>query len=135
MGSRFSADRPAMRVVLNELHRRGLLFIDSRTTSHTVGAKVAEAVGMPWAERDVFLDNDEHPAAIRVQLQTLEHIARIRGQAIAIGHPYDSTMQVLRDWLPTAHAKGFEMVPVSRIVEDKLHQEHLMAVAAEDVRP
>ena len=135
MGSRFSADRPAMRVVLHELHRRGLLFIDSRTTSHTVGAKVAEAVGMPWAERDVFLDNDEHPAAIRVQLQTLEHIARIRGQAIAIGHPYDSTTQVLRDWLPTAHAKGFEMVPVSRIVEDKLHQEHLMAVAAEDVRP
>ncbi len=135
MGSRFSADRPAMRLVLNELHRRGLLFVDSRTTGRTVGAEVAEEVGVPWAERDVFLDNNEDPAAIRIQLQTLERLARVKGQVIAIGHPYDSTMQVLRDWLPTAHTRGFELVPVSRIVKDKLKQERLMAASAEQAQP
>ncbi len=122
MGSRFSADRPAMREVLAELHRRGLLFIDSRTTGHTVGGDVAQHLHMPYAERDVFLDNDEDPAAIRVQLQTLERIAQARGQAIAIGHPYDSTIAVLGDWLTHVQSQGFELVPVSRIVERNVRE-------------
>ena len=117
MGSRFSADRPAMREVLAELHRRGLLFIDSRTTAHTVGGDVAQQLHMPYAERDVFLDNNEDEAAIRAQLDTLERIAQARGQAVAIGHPYDSTIAVLHDWLASVQSHGFELVPVSRIVE------------------
>jgi uncharacterized protein len=129
MGSRFSADRPAMRTVLTELHRRGLLFIDSRTSGSSVGTDVARHLGMPYGERDVFLDNNEDPAAIRAQLDTLENIARARGQAVAIGHPYDSTIAALRDWLADVPNRGFELVPVSRIVERDV-RERAVAVAA-----
>ena len=37
------------------------------------------------------------------------------GRAIAIGHPYDETLEVLRRWLPDARKRGFEFVPISTI--------------------
>ena len=135
MGSRFSADRPAMATVLKELRRRGLLFVDSRTTSRTVGANEARELGVPYTERDVFLDNNEDPAAIRIQLKKLEHIARERGQAVAIGHPYDSTIAVLRTWLANVDKRGFDVVPVSRIVERQIRREHLVEAKTEIARP
>lgn len=122
MGSRFSADRPDMRTVLKELKRRGLLFLNSRTTAKTVGADVARNLDVPYAERDVFLDDNPDPVAIRKQLATLERVARDKGQAVAIGHPYDTTIAVLRQWLAKAPSQGFELVPISRIVERNVRQ-------------
>ena len=44
MGSRFTEDRAAMSVVMSELKARGLLFLDSRTTSRSVGADLGREV-------------------------------------------------------------------------------------------
>ena len=57
MGSRFTADRDGMTVVMAELKRRGLLFLDSRTTGATVGPALAREYEVPLAQRNVFLDN------------------------------------------------------------------------------
>ncbi len=120
MGSLFTADRPGMQVVLSELKRRGLLFLDSRTGPQTVGGEVSRSLQLPYAERDVFLDNDLTTASVTRQLAEVERIARARGQAIAIGHPRDGTIEALSKWLPEAKAKGFVLVPVSTIVRDNL---------------
>ena len=116
MGSLLTTDRPAMDEVMNELKARGLLFVDSRTTSKTVAATEAQRLGVPHAERDVFLDNEADLDAIRRQLSALERIARRRGAAIAIGHPHDLTIEALRGWLPTLEERGFVLVPVSTVV-------------------
>src|SRR5262249_31292895 len=55
MGSRFTASESGMAMVMEELKRRGLLFVDSRTTSSTVGDRLAERFDVPHADRDVFL--------------------------------------------------------------------------------
>src|SRR5690606_34427058 len=81
MGSRFTADRPAMELVLGEVKARGLLFLDSRTTDRSVGDRVADEMGVPRARRDVFLDNDRDPAAIRRQLALAEERALGNGAA------------------------------------------------------
>ena len=57
MGSRFTGERGAMNFVLQRLHSRGLLFLDSRTTHRSVGASVARSIDLPTAERDVFIDH------------------------------------------------------------------------------
>src|SRR5690606_31671632 len=88
MGSRLTADAAAMRVVMDEIARHGLAFVDSRTTSRTVAEAVALERGIPAAGRDVFLDNDRDEAAITRQLDLALRIARKAGTAIAIGHPY-----------------------------------------------
>jgi uncharacterized protein len=117
MGSRFTASEPAMAVVMEELRRRGLLFVDSRTIGESVGARMAQRYGVPHADRDVFLDNVEESGAVHEQLAKLEQVARERGMAIGIGHPHDGTIAALAHWLPQLQAKGFTLVPVSTIVE------------------
>lgn len=116
MGSRFTADRGAMAPVLAEVRRRGLLWLDSRTSPSTVPAALAGELKMPFAGRDVFLDNVETVSAVRAQLAKTEAVARQQGSAIAIGHPHDSTLEALSSWLPDARKRGFVLVPVSAVV-------------------
>ncbi len=71
MGCRFTADSEGMRLVLSELRRRGLIFVDSVTTSDSKGYSTAAALGMPYAVRDVFLDNTIDTDAIRKQLSLI----------------------------------------------------------------
>jgi uncharacterized protein len=116
MGSRFTQSRDGMRLVLQEVKARGLLFIDSRTIADSVGGKLAAELGVPHADRDVFLDNEQEAAAVEQQLARTEEVARRRGYAIAIGHPHDATIAALTRWLPTLERRGFVLVPVSAIV-------------------
>ncbi|MFO0997196.1 MAG: divergent polysaccharide deacetylase family protein [Alphaproteobacteria bacterium] len=122
MGSRLTQDPRAMRIVLEDLRERGLLFLDSRTTAETVGAKLGRELGLPVVERDVFLDNDERADRVREKLKETERVAEKKGHAIAIGHPHDGTIEALGAWLPDAQARGFVLVPVSAIaLEEERH--------------
>ncbi|MGH6945865.1 MAG: divergent polysaccharide deacetylase family protein, partial [Kiloniellales bacterium] len=121
MGSRFTADGEAMGRVIAALRARGLLFLDSRTAPDSKGATLAERAGVPFAERDIFIDNQyEDRASIRHQLEAAERIARSRGFAVAIGHPHATTLEVLERWLPEAQKRGIQLVPISAIVRLRL---------------
>lgn len=135
MGSRFTAWEPGMAMVMEELKRRGLLFVDSRTIGDSLGASMAERYAVPHADRDVFLDNDEDGAAVAERLTELEAVAHRRGMAIGIGHPHDGTLAALAEWLPTLAEKGFVLVPVSTIVERRMEHEAHSAAAAAAVPP
>ena len=116
MGSKFTADPAGMEVVMGELKRRGLLFLDSRTTAKTVGADLARRHGVPFAERNIFLDNVNDVAAVNARLAEVERLARRQGLAIAIGHPRDGTLGALPGWLATVQSRGFVLVPLSAVV-------------------
>ena len=121
MGSRFTASPRGMAAVMAALKGRGLLFLDSLTAPSSVGAAMARRAGVPYAERDVFLDNAWNDrAAIADQLARLEAVALRRGSAVGIGHPHRATLDVLARWLPQARARGFAIVPVSAVVRQRL---------------
>lgn len=122
MGSRFTADRRLLGPVAEELGARGLIFVDSRTTAASQVPQAAEEFGIPTAVRDVFLDNDPSPEAVRAQFEELERVARRRRQAIAIGHPNDATLAALASWLPLAAERGIQVVPVTTIVRRGLER-------------
>lgn len=119
MGSQFTGNVRGMSVVIGELKKRGLLFLDSRTSNDTVGPEIARRYGLPFAVRDVFIDNENDVAHVRARLAELERGARQRGYAIGIGHPRDATVEALRSWLPSLPRKGFVLVPVSSIVRQR----------------
>lgn len=116
MGSRFTVWSKGMGLVLAELKARDLLFLDSLTAGGSVGYRLSRKIGLAYAVRDVFLDNDVAEGAIRNQLFELESVARRRGYAIGIGHPYDATTDVLAKWLPEARKNGFAIVPLTAVV-------------------
>ncbi len=116
MGSRATTDRQLMGWVMEELARRRLYFIDSRTTADSVAFEVAHAAGVPAAERDVFLDVVAEPEAIRRALQRAASEARTTGRAVAIGHVHRVTVETLAVELPRLVAEGVRLVPPSRLV-------------------
>jgi uncharacterized protein len=117
MGSGLSADEPSMTTILGVLSSRGLFFLDSRTSAQSVAYRVATRLGLPAAERQVFLDPDLSPEAIRAQFHRLLGLARTRGAAVAIGHPFPETLAILEEEIPKARALGYEFVPVSYLLD------------------
>ena len=116
MGSGFSSDAGLMRVVLQVIAEKELYFLDSRTSALTQGFAVARELGLPAAERQVFLDRERQRAAIAAQLEELLLRASERGSAVGIGHPYAETLEVLEEWIPGAVARGFRFVTVGELV-------------------
>ena len=116
MGSRMTAESDQMYQIFSVLKKRGLFFIDSRSTSHTVGRPSARLFKIPFAERDVFIDHKPNAEFIRRQLKTLVRIARKRGEAVGIAHPSKTTLRILREELPGLQ-KQVELVPVSQLVK------------------
>jgi polysaccharide deacetylase 2 family uncharacterized protein YibQ len=118
MGSGFTTSVPGMAQVMMELKARGLLYLDSLTSPGTVGAALAERLGVPYAKRDIFIDDPLNRAAIRRQLVRLERLATRTGRAVGIAHPHDVTLEELARWLPEVQARGFRLVPISAVVRE-----------------
>ena len=97
MGSRLTEDEAAMAVVLQTLKEHAHFFIDSYTSPVSKGLATAERLGVPASRRDVFLDNVQEPRRICLRLEELAAVAKKRGWAIGIGHPYPATLQALNE--------------------------------------
>ncbi|MGB0630399.1 MAG: divergent polysaccharide deacetylase family protein [Alphaproteobacteria bacterium] len=117
MGSRFTRDPDRMKIVLSELRRRGLFFLDSRTSNRSVGGETAREARVAYAVRDVFIDHDPEPENIRARLSETERLARRKGSAIAIAHPRPATMKLLEPWVRQLADKGFKLVPVTKLLK------------------
>lgn len=117
MGSLLTRHPGHMQWLMSELKRRGnLFFIDSRTTARTVALRLAQENQVPALGRDVFLDNDPSPDAIKREFQRLIKLARQQGHAIAIGHPHPSTLNLLERELPTLETLGVQLIPISALI-------------------
>lgn len=115
-GSRFTTEQAPMRALLAPIKERGLFFVDSRTTAGSVAYAEARRMGVPAAERDVFLDADEDRGRIRGRLLELFQKAKKNGRAVGICHPFPETLEVLKTSFRLFESYGLEVVPVSRLV-------------------
>ena len=116
MGSGLTAQAAPMARLMDQLQHRHLFFVDSRTNAATLAERSARRAGLPAGRRDVFLDNRRDAAHINEQFNQLLRLARRRGHAIAIGHPYPETLAYLQQVLPLMEQAGVEVVPVSELL-------------------
>lgn len=117
MGSKFTRDRARMDIVMSELKKRGLYFLDSRTSGRSIGAAAAADAGIAYAARDVFLDHEPEAEKILARIAETERIALGAGQAIAIGHPRNATMKAITPWLAGLKARGFDLVRLDTLLK------------------
>ena len=116
MGSALTEDAGAMVRVMVRLKHDGRLFLDSLTSPKSVGVRAAKATGVPYIARDIFLDNVREEGLILEQLDKAERIAEHRGYAVAIGHPYDVTLETLAKWEKSKDRERVTLVPISQLV-------------------
>jgi len=118
MGSRFMEDETGLAVVMQELSRRGLFFVDSRTTPRSRAQPAAAKAGVRFASRAVFID---HTPGYAAALANLTHPPRRGGKEgnplLMIGHPHPETIRALRDVQPLWQEEGVRMIPVSACLD------------------
>jgi len=113
MGSLLTRSRPAMDKLMQQLSSRRLWFVDSLTHDASVAAERARAYGIPVLKRDVFLDHEPGETVVERQLNELENLARRRGFALAIGHPYPATLSAIEKWLAGINTRGLHLISPS----------------------
>ncbi len=116
MGSKATSDERTMSAVLKVIKKKGLFFIDSRTSIDSVAYRLASGMKMSAGERDVFLDNKRTPEDIDIQAGELLDRAEKRGWAIGIGHPYPETAEALKRLAEEARRRGIRWGTVEEVL-------------------
>jgi len=117
MGSLLTENQDVMNIILEDLHKRGLFFIDSRTSPRSVAYETARRIGVRSGRRDVFLDNKADIGYIKGQVDKVIRIAKQNGEATAIGHPRAGTVAAIREKIADFEREGIELVPVSEVLD------------------
>ena len=132
MGSRFMEDEARLTVVMEELEKRGLYFVDSRTSSDSRGREAANRTGVRFAARGLFID---HVPGYAAALENLTGPSRLAGEkgkpVLMIGHPHPETVRALRDALPRWQAEGVRLVALPTFLGTSA-EENRNAFAASD---
>jgi len=116
-GSEATADPALMEELMPVLQKWNLFYVDSRTTAATVAYDTAQRLGVRSAFRNVpFLDDVREVSAVRKQIDLALRGAKEKGEAVAIGHPHQATLEALSEVLPQAEARGVHLVYASDLV-------------------
>ena len=120
LGSALTQEPQAMLWLMRAVKHHKLFFVDSRTTHKTVASDIALQENIRTASRDVFLDNDKSLYSIDKEFRRLLALAKERKTAIAIGHPYPSTLRYLELATPMLKRKGVRLISVSEMLNIRL---------------
>lgn len=116
-GSKLTTSEEPVRIIFKELKNKGLFFIDS-VTSKSVCKKIAKELKIKFAARSVFLDNQLDQPYIEGQIRQLVKIAKIKGEAIGIGHDRKATLEALIRLMPQLQKKeNIKFVFASELVK------------------
>ncbi|MGL4601739.1 MAG: divergent polysaccharide deacetylase family protein [Plesiomonas sp.] len=118
MGSAATSDPVLMKLLMQQLKTRRLLFLDSLTINTSVAESTARELGVPALRRTVFLDDDNSLTRVQAEFQRAVKMAQHKGWAIAIGHPRPNTIKVLQAGL-AGLPHNVQLVPLSTLVYAK----------------
>jgi len=118
MGARFSTNPEAMGVMMAELGKRGIGYVDDGTSARSLAPETALKNGVPFAAGDAIIDGVQDRGAILDKLDELERTARAKGFAVGTGNAFDITVDAVASWASEARKRGIEIVPISAVASD-----------------
>lgn len=116
MGGKFLTVDGALRPVLTELKKRGLIFVDNGAAINSLSGKIAEDTKTPLATVTLVLDDEPSKAAIEAKLAQLETQAKSSGIAIGLGHGLPVTINAIAAFAQGLEQRGVMLVPVTALV-------------------
>jgi polysaccharide deacetylase 2 family uncharacterized protein YibQ len=116
MGSRFMEDFKRLSVLMEELEKRNLYFVDSRTTAHSKGLEAAVRTGIHFAARDLFIDHEHgYEAAFQNLLTVSKQDKGYSRPLLLIGHPHPDTIRAIKTIIPLWKHEGIRIVDVKTV--------------------
>ncbi|TSA25064.1 divergent polysaccharide deacetylase family protein [bacterium] len=119
MGSLATQHEYVMRPVLEILKANDMCFFDSRTSAKSVGYTLAEDMGIPTCQRDIFLDSGEYPDRVIAKTNNILDLASRKNKIIVITHAKKSSIEELKQILKNLEGNNIELVPITDIVLPK----------------
>ncbi|HEY1632732.1 MAG TPA: divergent polysaccharide deacetylase family protein [Rhizomicrobium sp.] len=116
LGDRFMTDSDALEPVMTYLARRGLLFFDNGSVSHSAAPDVAKSVSAPFVQASTEIDAIQAGMEIDQRLSGLEQRARLNGWAVGSATLYPVTVDRVTIWAKGLAGRGIALVPASAIV-------------------
>jgi polysaccharide deacetylase 2 family uncharacterized protein YibQ len=120
MGGRLLATPDALKPVLSELRKRGLVYLEDSSTALTVSQTIADQIRLPERRAQVVIDSDPTPQSIAAALELLEGEAKANGFAIGTGSGLEVTVDSVKLWAEQLQEKGILLVPVSAMYKGRL---------------
>jgi hypothetical protein len=119
MGSRATADPALMEAVLGYLKRQGLFLVDSRTTALTVAPAIASRLGVPFLQRNLFIDDERDEKAVADAFNVGIRQARVLGTAVVIGHVQNKVvLDILRTGQKELVQSGVRLARLEEIMTE-----------------
>jgi polysaccharide deacetylase 2 family uncharacterized protein YibQ len=116
MGGRFEADRPDLLPILEDIRKRGLLFVDNHSTPQTVGPNIAVELKLPYAIASRQIDLDPSREAIDLQLAELEDVAKRNGSAVGVADVSVPILERVAAWAEKLEMHGLVLAPITAVV-------------------
>ena len=113
MGSRYLSMPKAIKPMLTELNKRGVLFLEDGSMALSATENTAKSMQMPIKRAQVVIDADPNPQAIIAQLTLLEEQATGTGFAVGTGTGLEITINTVREWAKAAAERGIILVPIT----------------------
>lgn len=124
-GSLITEDPELMIPVLEFCRERGLIFLDSRTTSETVVPEQAAKLYMDYLERSVFIDNIQEHDAIISSIREGMNVARKNGSAVLIGHVWcQSIADIILEVYPEILEQGYRITTLTELLNYKANEKN-----------
>ena len=117
LGTKFMLHSETFLPVLRSIKQRGLIYVDSRSTSRSLGPELASSIQLPKAFNNVFVDKEPSQEKIKNKLDELERIALKRRFAVGIAQPLPITIEILRQWTKELKTKQIALAPITAIVD------------------
>ncbi|NWF36889.1 divergent polysaccharide deacetylase family protein [Mariprofundus sp. KV] len=114
MGSYLTELAEPMRWVMQVCREKELFFVDSKTSHKSVAADMAQAMDLPWASRQIFLDHDLAPEAMQAAWQKAEACLAKGYRCLVIGHPHRETVAFLEAQLSAERLDS--LIPVAQLL-------------------
>jgi len=117
MGARFTASEQSFAPVLQEIAKRGLIFVDDGANPRSVAGRIAGADNLPFAKAEVAVDAVPTPIEIDRALGRLETTAREHHVAVGIASALPASIDQIAKWAKTAESRGVVLVPISAVAK------------------
>ncbi len=120
MGGRLLSTPLALKPVLAEMRKRGLVYLEDASTSLTASEDMARETNLPLRRAQIVIDSDPTPQSIATALEMLESEAKANGYAIGTGSGLEVTVDAVKQWAEQLREKGILLVPVSATFKGRL---------------
>ena len=117
LGTKFMLHSETFLPVLKTIKQRGLIYVDSRSTSRSLGPELASSIQLPRAFNNIFIDKEPSNQKIKSKLDELEKIALKKRFAVGIAQPFPLTIEILSQWAEKLKAKQISLAPITAVVD------------------